>query len=67
MVFGHRRVEVGQILRDAIFVNVVLTISEAWHSITIKKNIEELKVMDSILNQYIIGAMQKQNKNVFVS
>ena len=33
MPFGHRRVQVGLMLRDAIFVNGVLLNSEAWHSI----------------------------------
>ena len=33
MPFGHRRVEVGIMLRNALFVNGVLCNSEAWHSI----------------------------------
>ena len=33
MPFGHRRVEVGLMLRDAMFVNGILYYSEAWHSI----------------------------------
>ena len=33
MPFGHRRVEVGLLLRDAMFVNGILCNSEAWHSI----------------------------------
>ena len=34
MAFGHRRVEVGRILRDAMFVNGILCNSEAWHNIS---------------------------------
>ena len=34
MPFGHRRVEVGRILRDAMFVNGILCNSEAWHNIS---------------------------------
>ena len=33
MPFGHRRVEVGIMLRSAMFVNGVLCNSEAWHAI----------------------------------
>ena len=38
MPFGHRRIEVGIMLRDAMFVNGILTNSEVWHSITNKKH-----------------------------
>ena len=66
MPFGHRRVEVGLMLRDAMFVNGVLTNSEAWHSIT-KKNIEDLEVMDRSLIRYIIGAHAKtQNEFLYL-
>ena len=58
MPFGHRRVEVGLMLRDAMFVNGVLCNSEAWHSIT-EKNIEDLEVMDRSLLRHITKAHAK--------
>ena len=36
MPFGHRRIEIGLILRDAMFANGLLCNSEVWHSITQK-------------------------------
>ena len=58
MPFGHRRIEVGMMLRDAMFVNGILTNSEAWHSIT-AQNIEDLEVMDRMLLRNILGAHAK--------
>ena len=58
MPFGHRRVEVGLILRDVTFVNWILCDSEAWHNIS-EKNIEDLEVMDRMLMKYILGAHSK--------
>ena len=58
MPFGHRRIEVGLMLRDAMFVNGILTNSEAWHNIT-KQNIEDLEVMDRMLLRNILGAHAK--------
>ena len=55
MPFGHRRIEVGLMLRDAMFVNGILTNSEAWHSIS-DQNIEDLELMDRMLLRYILGA-----------
>ena len=55
MPFGFRRVEVGLILRNAMFLNGILCNSEAWHTIS-KKHIEELEVMDRSLLRYITGA-----------
>ena len=66
MPFGHRRIEVGLMLRDAMFVNGILTNSEAWHSIS-KKNIEDLEVMDRSLLRYITGAHAKtQNEFLYL-
>ena len=66
MPFGHRRVQVGLMLRDAMFVNGVLTNCEAWHSIS-KKNIEELEIMDRSLIRYIVGAHAKtQNEFLYL-
>ena len=45
MPFGHRRVELGLLVRDAMFVNGILCNSEVWHFIS-KKHIEELEVLD---------------------
>ena len=58
MPFGHRRIEVCLMLRDAMFVNGILTNSEAWHSIS-EKNIEDLEVMDCMLLCFILGAHSK--------
>jgi hypothetical protein len=58
MPFGHRRIEEGIMLRDAMFVNGILTNSEAWHSIT-EQHIEDLEVMDRMLLRYILGAHSK--------
>ena len=56
--FGHRRIVVGIMLRDALFVNRILTNSEVCHSIT-NQNIEDLEVMDQMLLCYIVGAHSK--------
>ena len=61
MTFGHRRVEVGLILRGAMFVNGILCNSEAWHGI-LKKNIEYLETMDRMLPPYISSANSKVQK-----
>ena len=39
MPFGNKRVEVGMMLRDAMFVIGILTNSEAWHSISDQKTL----------------------------
>ena len=41
-----------------MFVNGILTNSEAWHSTT-KQHIEDLEVMDRMLLRYIVGAHAK--------
>ena len=66
MPFGHRRVQVGLMLRDAMFANGILCNSEAWHSIT-NKHIEELEVMDRSLLKYILNAHSKvQNEFLYL-
>ena len=66
MPFGHRRVQVGLMLRDAMFANEILCNSEAWHHIT-KKHIEELEVMDRSLLRYILNAHSKvQNEFLYL-
>ena len=66
MPFGHRRVQVGLMLRDAMFANGILCNSEAWHDIK-KKHIEELEIMDRSLLKYILNAHSKvQNEFLYL-
>ena len=66
MPFGCRRVEVGLMLRNAMFVNGILCNSEVWHSIS-KKHVEELEVMNRSLLRYITGAHVKtQNEFLYL-
>ena len=58
MPFGKQRLEIGLLLRDAMFVNGVLCNSEVWHSIS-KKHIEDLEIIDHQLMRHIIGAHAK--------
>ena len=58
MPFGKRRIQIGLMLRDAMFVNGILFNSEAWHSIQLK-HLEELEVIDRTLMRFIIGAHSK--------
>ena len=53
--FGKRRLQIGLMLRDAMFVYGVLFNSEAWHSINLK-HIEEFELIDRSLMPFIIGA-----------
>ena len=66
MPFGHRRVEVDIMLRNAMFVTGFLCNSEVWNSIS-KKNIDNFEVMDRSLLWYIIGAHSKtQNELLYL-
>ena len=66
MPFGHRRVQVGLMLRDAMFVNGILCNAEVWHNIS-RKHIEELEVMDRSLLKYILKAHSKvQNEFIYL-
>ena len=56
--FGKRRLEIGWMLRNTMFVNGILYNSEAWHNISMR-NIEELEVIDHTLIKFIIGAHAK--------
>jgi hypothetical protein len=58
MPFGKRRLQIGLMLRDAMFVNGVLCNSEAWHNIR-KKHIKELETVDHAVMRHIIGAQAK--------
>ena len=53
--------QVGLILRDAMFLDGILTNCEAWHFIS-KRNIEELEIMDRSLLRFITGAHVKTQK-----
>ena len=58
MPFGKRRLQIGLMLRDAMFVNRVLFNSEAWSSIN-QKYIEEIETIDRTLMKFIVGAHAK--------
>ena len=58
MPFGKRRLQIGLMLRDAMFLNGVLFNSEAWHSVQLK-HIEELELIDRSLMRFIIGSHSK--------
>ena len=58
MPFGKRRIQIGLLLRDAMFVNGVLFNSEAWYNIK-EKHMEELEKIDRSLMKFIIGAHSK--------
>ena len=66
MPFGHRRAQVGLMLRDAMFANGILCNSEAWHTIT-NKHIKGLEIVDRSLLKYILNAHSKvQNKCLYL-
>ena len=56
--FGKRRLEIGLMLRNAMFINGILFNSEAWHNIS-KRHIEDLEIIDHILMRFLIGAHSK--------
>ena len=58
MPFGKRRLQIGLMLRDAMFVNGVLFNSEAWSSIN-QKHIEEIETIDRTLMRFLVGAHAK--------
>ena len=66
MPLDHMRVEVGLLVRYAMFVNGILCNSEAWYSIT-KKTREEFEEMDGYLLHYILKAQSKvQNEFLYL-
>ena len=66
MPFRHRRVQVGLMLRDAMFVSGILLNLEVWHSMT-KEHIEQLEIMDRSLLKYIVKAHSKvQNEFIYL-
>ena len=58
MPFGHRRIEIRLMLRDAMFANGRLCNSEVWQSI-LEKHIMEIQIMDRMLLRHITGAHAK--------
>ena len=58
MPFGKWRIQIGLLLRDAMFMNGILFNSEAWHAIK-PKHMEELGQIDRTLMRFIIGAQSK--------
>ena len=58
MPFGKRRLQIGLMLRDAMFVNGVLFNSEAWSSIN-QKHIEESEIFKRTLMRFLFGAHAK--------
>ena len=63
MPFGHGKVQVELMLRDAIFANEILCNSEAWHDIK-KKHIGEFEIMDRFLLEYMLNAHLKVKNNL---
>ena len=55
MPFGKRKIQIGLLLRDAMFVNGILFNSEAWYAIK-PKHMEELEQINQTLMRFIIGA-----------
>ena len=58
MPFGKRKIEVGLILREAMFLNGVLFNSEAWHGLT-STQITKLENVDHQLLRFIISGHAK--------
>ena len=58
MPFGKWRIQIGLLLRDAMFVNGILFNSEAWYAIK-PKHMDELEQIDQTLMRFIIGAQSK--------
>ena len=58
MPFGKRRVQIGLLLRDAMFVIGVLFNSDAWHNIQ-EKHMDELEKIDRSVIRFITGAHLK--------
>ena len=56
--FGKRTTQVGLMLREAMFLNVILYNSESWHGIT-QKHMEELALVDKNLIWFLLSALAK--------
>ena len=56
--FGNKKMQVGLMLREAMFLNGVLHSSEAWHGIT-ATHIAQLELVDHQLMRTILSAQSK--------
>ena len=56
--FGNKKIQVGLMLRDSMFLNGVLHSSEAWHGVTAAQ-IAQLEVVDHHLMRTILSAQAK--------
>ena len=56
--FGNKKIQVGLMLREAMFLNGVLHSSEAWHGIT-AAHIAQLELVDHQLMRTILSAQSK--------
>ena len=56
--FGNKKIQVGLMLREAMFLNGVLHSSEAWHGITTTQ-IAQIEIVDHHLMRTILSAQAK--------
>ena len=56
--FGNKKIQVGLMLREAMFLNGVLYSSEAWHGLT-TTHIAQLGLVDHQLMRTILSAHSK--------
>ena len=56
--FGNKKIQVGLMLREAMFLNGVLHSSEAWHGLT-STQIAQIELVDHQLMRTILGAHSK--------
>ena len=56
--FGNKKIQVGLMLREAMFLNGVLHSSEAWHGLTATQ-IAQIELVDHQLLRTILGAHSK--------
>ena len=56
--FGSKKIQVGLMLREAMFLNGVLHSSEAWHGLTATQ-IAQIELVDHHLMRTILGAHSK--------
>ena len=56
--FGNKRIQVGLILREAMFLNGALYSSEAWHGVT-EAQVSQIELVDNQLLRKILNAHAK--------
>ena len=59
--FGHRYFEIAKILREARFVNGILTNAEVWYALK-NSEIHELEKLDILLLRRILSASTSSSK-----